>query len=366
MTASRLRNRIAISFVATTMVVMSSCGTSTSSSGTTSSKGTQTSPLTLTGSNRHAQLLAGAKKEGHVTWLTALAGPAVAGIVKGFEKTYPGITVNYVREAAPAILTQTEAEARSNHYTWDLAEPDWPTMVAMKGDNLLAPYYSPEALKQPSSLVLSAGGKNVWSATQFITYVGFGYNTQLLPSSAVPKTYQQEVNPALKGKVGLPFASAVYWIGGVIHEMGLTKAKQFFAQMESVVHPKVEGTSAAAVAGLVGDGQLASSLLIFIDHAKEQQAAGKPFAFVPISPVPALSTPVSVNKHAPDPYAAMLFLDYLISQQGQQLMHGFKYLTADSPSLPSGLWFVSPTTVKTADSELKLWTDLEKQYFGIG
>ena len=96
---------------------------------------------TYRGADREEMLKAGAKKEGKLVWYTSLT--AHRDIANVFEAKYPGIKVETYR-AGPTDLSRrllTEAEARRS--IADLIETTPSTLMLMRDNKLLMPYFSP-------------------------------------------------------------------------------------------------------------------------------------------------------------------------------------------------------------------------------
>src|SRR5947199_131253 len=73
----------------------------------------------------------------------------------------------------------------------------------------------------PDSAKLPVEDGLVHSALVRISYIGFGYHATLDPESAVPKTAQDLLAPALMGKLALAGTSTgERWAASVLHGMG--------------------------------------------------------------------------------------------------------------------------------------------------
>jgi len=97
--------------------------------------------------DREEVLKAGAKKEGKLVWYTSLT--AHRDIANVFEAKYPGIKVETYR-AGPTDLSRrllTEAEARRS--IADLIETTPSTLMLMRDNKLLMPYFSPHLTAFP-------------------------------------------------------------------------------------------------------------------------------------------------------------------------------------------------------------------------
>ena len=60
-----------------------------------------------------------------------------------------------------------------------------------------------------------------------------------------------------------------------------------------------------------------------------------------MEPVPALLNTIGLAKYAPHPYAAMLFLDYILSEEGQRVLQQVDYLPSH-PNVPAKVPTLKP------------------------
>ena len=158
-----------------------------------SSAGAQTKkPLSLaelaayTGADREQHLIAGAKAEGKVTWYTSLAGSSYKDLASGFEKKY-GIKIEPYRGASSDIMTKVTAEAQAKQIIADVIETTLPTLRYLRESKLLIPFTSVHLAKYPAHAKENAIKGLVYWGIDRETYMGVGYNTNLIPASAVPK-----------------------------------------------------------------------------------------------------------------------------------------------------------------------------------
>jgi ABC-type Fe3+ transport system substrate-binding protein len=62
----------------------------------------------------------------------------------------------------------------------------------------------------------------------------------------------------------------------------------------------------------------------YLQNAVESKQKGSPIEWLPIDPVIAGAGPISINRNAPHPNAARLFVDFSLSREGQEIIvkHG--------------------------------------------
>jgi iron(III) transport system substrate-binding protein len=354
----------ALGAVIAAAAIVTGCGTS-SAAGGGGGGGGGNSLLTSTASNRQAQLVAAAKKEGTLNWVTSYAGPVVSAIVTAFQKQYPFIHVTVNRGDEGVIIPQAVQEITARKPAGDVFEVTASGALELKDAGALVPYLSPNAAGiAPQYKVLNSSNQDLL-LTDRISYISFGYNTTKIPPSAAPKTLQDLLSPQLKGKLALETdTTSEEWIGAVLHQMGQTAGEAFLQKLSA---QKVSQTalSGAALMGLVADGQYGASPSVFHNHEQQDAAKGSQVAWVPLDPAVANVGQLGILANTPHPAAAMLFIDWLTSPSGAKVLESQLY-TPPQAKQPFTAW-VPSQGAKDANSynaELKQWAALQKKYFG--
>lgn len=351
----------ALGAVIAATVILSGCGSSSAAGG----GGAGNSLLTSTAPGRQAQLVAAAKKEGTLNWVTSFAGPVVNAIVTAFQKQYPFIHVTVNRGDESAIIPQAIQEITAKKPAGDVFEVTASGALELKAAGALVPYLSPNAAGIASQYKVLNSSKQDLLLTDRISYISFGYNTTQIPPGAVPKTLQDLLNSQLKGKLALETdTTSEEWIGAVLHQMGQSAGEAFLQKLST---QKVSQTalSGSALMGLVANGQYGASPSVFHNHEQQDAAKGSPVAWVPLDPVVANVGQLGILANTPHPASAMLFIDWLTSTPGAKVLESQRY-TPPQVKQPFTAW-VPSQGVKDANSynaELKQWAALQKKYFG--
>ena len=139
--------------------------------------------VAYTGADREKILVAGAKAEGKVTWYTSLAGSSYKELAQGFEKKY-GVKVDVYRAASNDLMARITAEAKARQYLVDTIETTLPLLKSLREDGLLAVYTSPHLQKYPAHAKENATKGLVYWGIDRETYMGVGYNTNVIPAAA--------------------------------------------------------------------------------------------------------------------------------------------------------------------------------------
>ena len=278
-----------------------------------------------------AALVEAAKKEGRVTWYTTqiidqFARPAAAA----FEKKY-GIKVDYNRADNNDVVLRLINEGKAGKVQGDVFDGT-SAVAVLKKENLVLSWI-PESAKRLPAMARDKDG--YWVATNLYAYAP-GYNTDLLPRAAAPKTLEDLLDPKLKGKMawnaqGAP-SGAGGFIGLVLNHMGEDKGKAYLRKLAT---QNITGLRAAArqVMDQVVAGEYALALNMVNNHPYISKTKGAPVDWIAMSPALSVISAASVTKDAPHPNAGKLLLEFLVSKEGQQIYQAADYLPLD-PEVP--------------------------------
>ena len=285
------------------------------------------------GADREQRLVAGAKPEGKVVWYTSLAGTSYKDLAKGFESKY-GIKIEPYRATSTDIMTKVTTEAQAKQAIADVVETTLPTLRFLRESNLLIPYFSRNLAKYPAQAKEVASKGLVYWAIDRETYMGVGYNTNLIPANAIPKTYADLMKPELKGKIGfVSNETGTRTLGAIVKVKGEEFVKKLRGQEISL-----HSVSGRAMADLVLSGEVPLSPTIFRDHALEMKAKGGPIDWVPMDVVPTNAGGVSIIAQAPHAHAAVLLTDFLLGPEAAKIMGDLEYGSVFKP-VPYKLWY---------------------------
>jgi iron(III) transport system substrate-binding protein len=211
--------------------------------------------VTYNAKDREQVLYASAKAEGKLTWYTSLAGESYKGMVKAFETKYPGVKVEAYRVSGSDMTARIYEESKAKKYIADAVETTEGNLMFMRDAFLLRPYFSPHFASYPEDAKEKGErGLYFWAIARE-SYIGFAYNTKLLPKSAVPKNYEGLLHPALKGRMGVSVSDPAYKvIGAMISTRGVELVKKLKTQ-EIALHTIIP----PALLDLIASGEVLPS-----------------------------------------------------------------------------------------------------------
>ena len=161
--------------------------------------------LTYTGPDRTERLIAGAKREGQVTYYSAMiVNQALRPLTAAFQKKYPFIKMTFWRANSEDIQTRMSAEVRANKLVVDIAEGTGIGELAVRA-GLAQEAWSPQLADIPEYM---RDPRRLWVPTR-MSYFGIAYNTRLVPAGTAPKTYEDLLDPKWKGKMVWPLLTHV-------------------------------------------------------------------------------------------------------------------------------------------------------------
>ncbi len=316
-----------------------------------------------------AALIEAARKEGHAVWYTSqivdqFARPAA----QAFEAKY-GVKIDLIRADSNEVALRILNEGRAGKVLADVFDGT-AAVASLKKAGLVARWTPEGAKRLPADTVDQEG---YWVGTNLYVLTP-GYNTDLVARGTEPKTYADLLDPKWKGKMAwnaTPTPSGVGgFVGVVMTEMGDDKGKAYLALLAK---QNIAGLEVAArqVLDQVIAGEYSIALNIFNNHAVISAAKGAPSAWIPLNPSMAVLSVASLTKDAPHPNAGKLFLEFLVSPEGQALYRDANYIPTDpatparDPSLrPDGEKFRAITfTPEQIDANMPKWADIARQFF---
>ena len=265
------------------------------------------------GADREKLLIEGAKREGQFTLYTSHTW--FRTFVKEFEKKYPFIKASEWRNDSKNLIRKVFEESKSGRFLVDVVETTADGMRIMKREGLFQEYFSPEARFYPDELK-PKGGKGFFYLPNRETYNSLGFNTKLVPPATAPQTLKDLLDPKWKGKMAITSTSTgVRWIGNALESQGREYIDKITEQEISV-----QDMAPAALINLIGSGEIALSPTIFDANVTIAKRKGSPVEWRPLEPVVTTVGSAALIAKAANPHTALLFIDYLLSKEGQQLI----------------------------------------------
>jgi ABC-type Fe3+ transport system substrate-binding protein len=304
-----------------------------------------------------SQVIEAAKKEGELGWWTTIAQDQSQKIIDEFMKLYPFIKVSYWRSGSVGIHNKVLIEARAGRSTWDVLSQTTPEFInELKQRALIAPYDSPERRAFSNDF---KDGDAYWTGTYALP-TGLGFNTRQVKREDVPKNYQDLLHPKWKGKKISIDDESYEFLAGLMQAWGREAALEYFKKLAAQEPVIGRGNSQRTQLLAAGEFPLAIAYTHTVEYSKSQ---GNSVDWVNLEPVAIKFDGIMLGAKAAHANAAKLFIDFILSQQGQALLQSFKRITLregvepDPPRLIKGFKRIvlHPEKAQDAGAMLKLY-----------
>lgn len=279
--------------------------------------------LTYKGADRQQKLEEGAKREGTLMFYSALTvDQGLRAEVNAFQKKYPFVKTEFWRGTEIQISQKVMAEQRANNLQADVIES-----VGVAGTlsraNAIVPFETPFAEAIPARY----RDPTKLSVASRLNFFGVSYNTKLTPPGTQPKTYDDLLDPKWKGKIAWredSVSGAVLFITNLLMTRGEPATVDYLKKLQAQNIVSFNG-SARTLVNRVIEGEFLIGVNIFLHHPVISATEGAPAGAQAMEPVPSVAGTLVIPKGVKHPHAAMLFLDFFISKDGQEVMRDAQY-----------------------------------------
>ena len=304
-----------------------------------------------------SNMIDAAKKEGAMVFYTTMDIQNSKPLLDAFNKKYPFIKADLVRLGGTAMVSRILTEAQAGASQFDVAVGISPSLTPMRERNLIAPYMSPEFANLYDDLY---DAKGYWSTVYLNTLV-LGYNTKVISRNDLPKTYDELLKPQYKQKFIIDIENHDVFVA-LSQEWGQEKAINYFKGLAKQEPVFLRGNTNRANFVSVGER---SMTFVYAQVIERMKQTGAPVDWIPLEPVAVELNVAMLSAKAAHPNAAKLFIDYLISKDGQEFLKTFrrigprKDVKPDPPKLFEGFRrrVVTPDNYKNLREITKLHND---------
>jgi iron(III) transport system substrate-binding protein len=284
---------------------------------------------------------------GQITLYTSQPEADVQKVITAFNQEHPNIKVSVFRSGTEEVISKVMAEEKAGSIKADvLLVADDVTFTRLKDRKLLEAYESKELKEIPASFI---DKDHMYTGTKVIT-TGIMINTQKA-GSLKPTALSDLTKPEYKDKVIMPSplysGAAAYNLGVLTRTRGIGWDWYKALKANGIKVDKGNGAVQKAVAagektyGLVADYM-----------ANRARKKGSPVAFVyPAEGSPLVTEPIGLMKASRNKEAAKCFIDFVLSQKGQQI-------AADMGYTPVRKGIKAPEGLKSMDAFKALTGDV--------
>ncbi len=265
------------------------------------------------GADRTQRLIVGAKKEGTLNLYTSLTVEDMTVLNAAFEKA-TGIKVRMWRASCDKVLQRVLAEHKAGRAEVDIIECNAPPLEAMHREGVLQAVRSPW---QSELIAAAVPAHREWVGTRLNVFVQ-AYNTKMVKKEELPKTYADLLHPRWKGRLSIE-ATDDDWFANVVRGLGEDRGLQLFRDIVAQNGLSVR-RGHTLLTNLVASGEVPFALTVYNFTAEQVKQKGAPLDWFVLSPAIARANGVALAKRSPHPHAALLYYDFMIGDEGQQIL----------------------------------------------
>jgi iron(III) transport system substrate-binding protein len=243
---------------------------------------------------------------------TSMKESLIGTLKNGFVKKHPDIAMDYQSAGAGKLMAKIAAERESGKILADvLWTSEVPDFYQLKKEGILLPYVSPEVKEVMNPLPDYDGS---FTAVRLGT-LGIAYNTRFIKEA--PKTWADVEKAAFKNGFGIANPA----LSGTAFMSVALLSKQFgweYFQRLRANRAKM-GQGSGQVVDDTASGDLLASLAVdYITIDKMEKGATIKIVYPPEMLV--IPSPIAIFKGTPNEDAAKLFVDFVLSKEGQAII----------------------------------------------
>ena len=268
----------------------------------------------LLATHAHAQSpnIEAAKKEGKLVLYGTVVPQAMESILNAFDKKY-GIKIEYWRASANGVIERASNEWRAGRPGFDVVEGNPGLNLMLKKEGAFSRHVPPSSEKFPEQFKDKDGLLTAWR----LIPISILYNTETVKPADRPKNLDDLVDPKWKGKISMP------------NPIQHAETTQFLWNLQKIKGDKwLDFAKALAKQGPllvesfapVPNKLISGEAHLGLGYVKYLRQYKGPLGYVLLDKHLTDTNVISLGSKAANPNAARLYIDFLCSSEGQQLV----------------------------------------------
>ena len=258
------------------------------------------------------QLIAGAKSEGRLVLYASAATQQLQMYVAGFNKRYPFVKVEYFRTDKQKLVTRVLLEEQTKQRIADLIHTSVIETNILKKRGALSRYVPVESASYPSQYKDSEG---YWTSV-YASGTLMGFNSQQIKRAEAPESYDDLLNPRWKNNMAID-NTKIEWFSMLLKLKGRSFMEKLAAQ-----NPRVYAGNTNAL-NLLAAGEFPVLAGVYEYSVDNLKTRGAPVDWIGLEPVITYTVAVSLPSNPPHPFAAKLFIEWLLTKEGQEVINQY-------------------------------------------
>ncbi|MPZ87306.1 MAG: extracellular solute-binding protein [Nitriliruptorales bacterium] len=305
------------------------------------------------------------EEEGTFLVYATISGDEIGPLMEDFEATVGSdeIETDFYRAGSTTVLQRIVQEADAGSPEADAVVSTGIEMEVLSNEGLLQPFETPAA----ENIIENAVYPD-WVGVYINVYTA-AWNTDLVSEAEVPQTWEDALTYTAS-PVGIELKS-YDWFATLVTEYFM--GQQGLSEEEAVQIFLDAGPNLVPVDGRTGlteftsAGQFNIALATYTQNVDGFRNEGAPITWEsPIEPLVQRPNGVTPMADSDMPATALLFVDYLLSQDGQEVLAGFDRVPTNvnvEGAIPAEYEVVSVDVAEMVENRQK-WMDLYSQVTG--
>ncbi len=269
----------------------------------------------LAPAERQNRLEEGARREGLVNFYSNENLDLLKGYADGFMKRYPFVKADFWRGSGTRLVDRVLLEHRAGKLDADVVNVPFEAGISVKREGVWTRYRSPELRFYPK---FSSDEEGYWHGSH-VNIAVIAYNAKQVKPEEAPKDYPDLLNPKWKGELSIDMEPERALMGWLV-AWGEGKTRDFLKKLmrNGMVVRRGHTQQIQLLCG--GEFKIGVELYAYrVAQFRHERKCPAGFNFPNPSPgsVGSLS---GINRNAPHPHAAALFVDFALSAEGSRIL----------------------------------------------
>jgi len=258
------------------------------------------------------QLIAGAKNEGKLVIYASAAAQQLQMYLAAFGKRYPFIKTEYFRTDKQKLVTRVLLEEQAKQRLADIIHTSVIETHILKKRGALSRHVPAESASYPSQYKDPEG---FWTSV-YASGTLMGFNTRQVKRAEAPKTYEDLLNPRWKNAMGID-NTKIEWFA----MLSKLKGRAFMEKLAAHnAHVMAGNTN---LLNLLAAGEFAVMAGVYEYSVDNLKTKGAPVDWIGLEPVITYTVAASLPSQPAHPFAAKLFIEWLLSKEGQEVINQY-------------------------------------------
>lgn len=265
-----------------------------------------------------------AKKEGKVVFYGSDRPSEIQEVARAFNKRYPFVKIDFLEASTEVRREKVLLAAKRGEAITDTIGNLGNLQDYIKSGVLMDLRDLPMWKRYPANL------RHENFIGFHIKYWSLVYNRQAVPERDLPKTWEDLLDPKWKDSIGVTRTANAVVFPQLWTAWGADNAASYMRKLfSSNARFRSEGTNAALKLMAAGEFKFAIPGQDYESFKAEQK--GLPVSWIALDPLPASAGEIVILRATPRPYATKLFINWLLTKEGQR---AYSKTTAIAPAHP--------------------------------